>query len=451
MRVILCLGFLMFNAMPSMAGTLLVSDFNCNLEADVPAGSALGSIMVPDEVYMCSSRKDLGDLRVFGKNGILPHLIKRPSEGKGEVKEPASLPFFPVYSGEGGKAGVSVHLSAGSGGALVDLRTETDRRRTDSPSFWLIDASSLKEPLSGLVFDWSGPARLVFDINVEAGSDLSTWRRIKGPITLADLDYAGNRLTVRKADLPRTDDRYLRITWPAEAEGAALTSVKAIFPRPGKEPEMRWSEVEGKKSGSSPGKTAYEFDIKGHFPVERVDLVLPEGMDTIQAVLMSRPDLASGWVMRHLGVFYGMTVNGRVIKGGEASLPVIQDRFWRIETSSEAAFYNEASPSLRIGWVPHELVFVPSGNTSCILAFGRGGMSPSSDASVSALFSSLSADPGFKPSLAVISEEKNKGRKFDSSAWPFPFRKWILWAFLVLGVSIIAFMAWRLYRQMGNE
>lgn len=438
-------------ACPAVAGKPEISDFGCQLEIQTSPESSISRLIVPEQVYMCVSRPDLGDLRVFGEDGILPHTIRRPVYGQGEAPAPRDLPFFPVYKDEEKGGGLYLHVQTGNGGSIVDLRTEADRERPDAPTFWLIDASSLGSSFTGLTIEWNGPKGLVFDIYVEAGNDLTKWRIVKGPVTLADLDYGGHSLSNHLIEIPITGAKYLRLSWPKEVAGARISSVKALFPKPGKAPEMKWKEIAGKRVGSVSGKAAYEFDTAGLFPIERLDMNLPAGTGLMQGVMMSRPDIASNWRIRHTGVFYGLVINGRMIRGGGAYIPYTSDRFWRFETSSETAPVNGSFPSLRIGWTPHELFFVSSGSKNCILAYGQTGLGLPLGNGVDSLMSSLSADKDFKPADAIISTEKNVGRKFNPPGQAVSFRKWLLWAVLLLGVAIVGVMAWKLYRQMGND
>lgn len=462
MKKFLAAVFFIFMALPAYAGKTEISDFGCSLELDITQGSAIARIVIPDQVYECVTRQDLGDLRVFSPDGnVFPHTIKKPEYAQGDSPAPVELPFFPVYKDENHNGDISMRVETGAGGAIIDVKTNTNtgsgekKTETEAPSSWLIDATSSEKSFSGLIVEWSGAPNLVFDVIIEAGDDLSRLRRIAGPVTLADLDYGGHRLSRNRADLPLTKVKYLRLSWPKEAGAARVSSIKAVFPKPGVQPEMKWKEVHGQKTdgsiGAVSGKTVYEFDTNGVFPVESIEMQIPDGLGVIQGTLMSRPDLASNWRVRHSGTFYDLVINGRAMNGGQTSIAYATDRFWKFETSQESAIKNSAIPVLKIGWVAHELYFVPGSSKNCVLAFGKQGVTLPSDNAVDSLLSQLSKDASFKPALAMISNSKNQNRKFNPPVRSFPIRKWLLWGVLVAGVAVIGVMAYRLYRQMGGE
>ncbi|WP_027358508.1 DUF3999 domain-containing protein [Desulforegula conservatrix] len=456
MKKYLAVVLFILMAFPAYAGKSEISDFGCALELDITQESAIARIVIPDQVYECVTRQDLGDLRVFSPDGnVFPHTIKKPEYSQGEAPAPVELPFFPVYRDENHNGDISMRVETGAGGSIIDVKTGSGEKKseTEAPTSWLIDATSAEKPFSGLVVEWSGAVNLVFDVIIEAGDDLSRLRRISGPVTLADLDYGGHRLSRNRADIPLIKVKYLRLSWPNEAGGARISSIKAVFPKPGVQPEMKWKEVHGQKAsaamGAVSGKTVYEFDTNGVFPVERIEMQIPAGLGVLQGTLMSRPDLASNWRVRYTGTFYDLMVNGKTINGGQASIAYGTDRFWEFETSQESAFKNTAIPMLKIGWVPHELYFVPGSSKNCVLAFGKQGVTLPSDNAVDSLLSQLFKDSSFKPALAVVSNVKNHNR--NPPVRSFPIRKWLLWGVLVLGVAVIGFMAYRLYRQMGDK
>lgn len=439
------------------AGKHEVADFGCALDIVIPESAVVARISIPDSVYECVARSDLGDLRVFGKEGdLVSHSVKKPDYSTGQAPEPVSLPFFPVFREDEAGGDISMRVETGAGGSIINVKTSQQDKNVpnESPSSWLIDATSADKPFNAMNLEWSGGASSIFDVFVEAGDDLSKLRKIAGPLTLAALDYGGHRLDIHKLVFPLTRAKYIRLTWPKEAEKAMLSSVKVFFPEPGIQPEMRWKEIKGQKKssamGSVSGKAVYEFDTGGLYPVEKVGLVVPGNLGVLQGVLMSRPDLASDWRSRFSGIFYDLVLNGKVISGGSGDIQHVSDRFWKFETVQESAIKSEEVPVLKIGWVPHELYFLSGSRNNCVIAFGRTGLGSPSDNAVDHVLAQMKKDPAFSPVNAKVVELNGQKLNFHPASNPYPIRKIILWGILVAGVMLTGFMAYRLYRQMGS-
>jgi hypothetical protein len=97
-----------------------MSDFGCIIDAEIPHEAAIARISVPDTVYQCVTRADLGDVAIFSEGGmLLPHSVKKPVYGYGEAPSPVRLPFFPVYRSMGSSGDLSMHVETGKNGALI--------------------------------------------------------------------------------------------------------------------------------------------------------------------------------------------------------------------------------------------------------------------------------------------------------------------------------------------
>jgi hypothetical protein len=83
---------------PAMGDDLSPSDFAYGLPLTVANDHALHALTVPLAVYEKSTRKDLGDVRVFnGAGSVVPHALRQVSRQEEEVRH--SIPFFPLAGG----------------------------------------------------------------------------------------------------------------------------------------------------------------------------------------------------------------------------------------------------------------------------------------------------------------------------------------------------------------
>jgi len=105
---------------------------------------------------------------------------------------------------------------------------------------------------------------------------------------------------------------------------------------------------------------------------------------------------------------------------------------------------------LKISWIPHHLVFLARGEAPYQLAYGSAKIK-SPEASMDRLFDSIGKEQTHLVRKVLPGNETEIGgaNNLIPQAPPFPWKKFLLWAVLVVGVLILAWMACLLYRQMN--
>jgi hypothetical protein len=99
---------------------------------------------------------------------------------------------------------------------------------------------------------------------------------------------------------------------------------------------------------------------------------------------------------------------------------------------------------LRVGWLPHDVVFLARGSGPFTLAYGSSKASPTT---------ALGAIP---PTVTIVNTEFTPPEPLggDARLQPAPPARtfWtksaILWTVLAIGVGLLAFMAYRLSREL---
>jgi len=195
---------------------------------------------------------------------------------------------------------------------------------------------------------------------------------------------------------------------------------------------------------------AYEYKNEAQFPVDAVNLKLPERNSLMRARVLSRNDEQSTWRHRVRNLFYTLTVDGILIENNPVSVCCTADRYWRLEFGSESGI-GSGIPVLQLGWIPHELVFVARGEGPFTLAYGSAVVGTSKQP--------------LDAMLGVFGKEKEKiflkKARIEKEIVlggedclippepPLPWKQWILWAVLVVGVAVLGVMTWRLFKQMN--
>ena len=130
-------------------------------------------------------------------------------------------------------------------------------------------------------------------------------------------------------------------------------------------------------------------------------------------------------------------------------------RYWDVdfdESSAKEGWPNGGAPALELGWVPHDLTFVAQGEPPYTLAFGSAAIGRSTQP-VDALLRLIDK----KQESALIQSARVSQRivlggegRLKPPPPPLPWKQWLLWAVLVLGVAFLGWMVRRLMRQLGE-
>ena len=408
---------------------------------------------LPAGVYGDAVRADLGDLRVFnGAREVVPHSLRRPALKQDAESAPQAVPFYPLETQlPDGKNHVAIQLRSDAQGTIINVDGDAPLQGGRVVSAYLLDCTALPQSPNRLELTWSdGSDSKVMPVDVSSSDDLTQWSPLAGA-TLLRLTYAGHRLERRSIELPSRHYKYLRLSWPGDAQNAALTGVQARFPRSDTRRLDQWLEIAGLRGQET--KPVYEYDTQALLPVERVDLALAQNNSLLEGVLSSRAATTAPWTQRYRGVFYRLREQGTELRNETVSLSMISDRYWRLEVTSDPAGLGDRPPLLRLGWVPHELFYLARGAGPYLLTFGSSAVLAQSGA-VDVLLSRIDTanQDGLigtaRPAARVTLGGPDK---LQPLAPPFPWQRFILWGVLVLGVTLLGGMAWRLYGQMSGK
>jgi hypothetical protein len=425
------------------------SEFARGAEIQTGEGSIF-RVLLPDDVYQTVTRPDLGDLRVLNADGeAVPHMLRRAPQPAAADADWVAVPGFLMRDAQTGRSSrTQVRIDAS--GAVLEVRGGA---AAAGSAAYLIDVSAINEPLSRLALTWNAAPDVTFlaHVQVDGSSDLNTWRPLVGS-AVAQLQRDGLTLVQNEIELPATAGRprYLRITWPPELSAVTLATVRVRPRSVAPEPQIRWRTLTG-GAGERAGEIL--FDARAMFPVEYLDLEFVDAADAVDVAVLSRSDPGGNWIVRHTGLFYAFRDTG--VRSTPAWIPADTDRYWSIRTSAgrsggrEGGSPVERAPRLRIGWHPHELLFVAKGAAPYLLAYGSARV-PVADAPMDALLARLT-----EAGRASQVREASAGtpRDLGGAAALTPARdtkRLVLWFVLGLSVTLLALVALRTFREGGR-
>ena len=442
------------------------ADFAYGVELSVSGQGAIYGLAIPPQVYQACTRADLGDLRVFNSQGVIPHFI-RPQVRKKNTPQPVVLPFFPLMdtvANKGYGKGVTVnkdgsrqsvvtatdlHIETDENGTIIDFHQSRGPNQETAVTSYIIDTTSLKKKADWLDFSWTGQGdHFSTSVHIEASDDLSNWRTVVRKASLAELRFAGHDLLRNRIKIRNWQKKYLRISWPAGEKGILLTAVKAGYSKEHVAYPRTVHHLAGERQPSSKdGKVVYHYTSDGYFPVDQLNVRLGQHNSLAQVTISSRDSEEGPWRHRAQFLAYQLTIDAVSLDSNIKRISPSTDRFWRLEM--DAVGSGSSVPMLQVGWLPQQLVFVAQGQGPYTLAYGRAGLGPERS-QVNRLLTSI--DPKQEKDLirpAYAGGQVILGGKGQLLPAPeIPWRRWLLWASLVAGVLVIGNMALQLFKEM---
>ncbi|WPD23097.1 MAG: DUF3999 domain-containing protein [Candidatus Electrothrix scaldis] len=452
------LFFVVFCGLPALCDEntqpLQRENFAYGMDLTVSGNHAIYGLNLPVAVYQGCTRADLGDLRVFNANHTVPHLLR--AQVVQETERPAqTLPFFPLFSGGKGQntSPPDLHISTNSQGTIIDIRQNTQRQYGQIITAYIIDTSSLEYPADWLEFTWEGQGEnFSTSVSLASSHDLNIWSPQVSSSALAELRFGGHSLLRKRISVPQGIQRknYLRLSWPAGKDGVQLVRVMAGYNR---EAQAHFRSMLALTGEALPvtehGVLRFQYDSKGFFPVDQLKIQLPEQNSLSQIVVFSRADKEASWKRRAAFFAYRITVDGVNLDNGRVTINRTSDRYWRLELEANSGI--QQAPTLELGWLPGQLVFMAQGESPYTLAYGRVGLSQALYP-VDRLLQAL--DPQSEKKLVARAqagaEKVLGGEERLVMTQGLSWRRWLLWGVLLSGVLIVGMMAFKLYRDMNG-
>ena len=421
-------------------------DFAFAMPIEGLGGDALHRVAIPQAVHEAAAFADLRDLRVFNGAGEMVPYAFRPVERTSEKPAPVALPIFPLR-GPPDLRPDELDLNFDKSGGRVSIRLRSSEAKAGPQVLlgYLIDASVLKTPLNGIEVDWGRAAvdRLV-SARLEAGDDLKHWTLLAADAPLGALAHTGRRLERKAIEYRSLKAKYLRLMWTDPAQVIELKAIAGLSPERHASPERSWKEVVATPNAGKPGE--YLADLGGRFPLDRIALRLPQENTIVPVRLLSRAKPEERWTPVTHAVAYRLNPNGRELVSPDIVVGVNSHRYWLLRVDPAAGGIGSGSLIVKAGWTPREIVFTARGTGPFRLAYGNS----------KAQAGSLRIDtvvPGWRtdqePQMAVATTGAVQKLAGEAAALPrADLRKWGLWSALLVAVAVLAWMVWRLTRQM---
>jgi hypothetical protein len=290
-------------------------------------------------------------------------------------------------------------------------------------------------------------------VQLDSSNDLNNWQTQVGSATLAELRFGGHTLLRKRIIVPRGihQKTYLRLSWPVGKDGVRLTAVKAGYNREEQVHPRTALTLAGKALPvTEQGAARYLYDSKGFFPVDQLRIRLPEQNSLSQVSVFSKADEEASWHRRASLLAYRLTVEEVNMESENLAINRTTDRYWLLELADNSGIHQ--APTLELGWLPGQLLFMAQGEKPYTVAYGRAGLG-AARSQVDRLLKAV--DPQSEKKLVASAQAGPQkilgGEARLETAEELPWRRWLLWVVLVSGVLVVGMMALKLYKEMNGQ
>jgi len=439
----------------SIAGEPGLEQFAKGYELKIDGSAAIYKLNLPQSIYQTTVRNDLGDIRVFNKDKKrVPHAIRRPVSNQEEKIIHLDLAFFPLHGTDKFRdnGGTSLEFKVDDDGTIIKIQSNKNNSLADNADIrrYVIDTSGVKQSIDELEFEMTGvKSGFIKRAKLQYSDNLNDWYPLVNNFSIAELDYGIHKLHKNKVVIPNKKFRYLRFVWKDKPEGIQIKSISARVNTVWISHHRQRLAISGQLTDSY--KQIYEFDLGGRFPLDRINIVVPEENTLIVAEIRSRNNEKSEWRRRYTGLIYNLQVKENSFESGEINIRPTTDQFWQLQVKTQDGLGDEL-PTLEIAWAPNELYFLARGQGPFTLAYGNGQIDPPGKP-IDVLMNVLTEDQekNLVGDAELGAEVNLMGDDALKSELVIPWRRILLWGVLIFGVLILGIMVFRLFKQMATQ
>ena len=426
------------------------NDFAYAMPIVAAPGETFYEVALPPALYRGVAHADLRDIRVFnGKDEAVPHALRPQAATTTAAAGTVSLPFFPLRGEPARDIGeLRVRVQKRADGTLVDIRSDGKRDGAAKVNRgYLLDASQSKQSLRALVFDWK-PAHGGYSakVRIEGSDDLARWNTVVNDAPLLELEFGGHRLEMKRVPFRALTYKYLRVSWVPGQKGFELTRVRAETVPATREAERTWIALPAPTPGKLPGE--FEYDLAGFVPFDRLRIELPQANTIANIDILAREKPADEWRLIGTALVYRLQRDGVDVASPEIRIASRGQRALLLRVDQKGGGIGSGTPLVHLGWIPQHLLFAARGEGPFRLAYGPHAAREAAFP-LRSLLPPSGAEPAFAVQPATLGEPVALAGEARLRA-PIDYKRWVLWATLILGVAVVGGMAYRLLRQMAR-
>ncbi|MGY2443117.1 DUF3999 domain-containing protein [Pseudomonas sp. SDO52101_S400] len=425
------------------------ADFAAQVPLSVSGAGPWYRLELPLSVQLQARQTDLSDLRVFNAAGEpQAYALARESAQTRDDGRLNAVKWFPLYnSADATERAPSVRVQSTTTGTLVEVQPSSQLEAGEEVlRGWLLDASAIKAPLQQLILDWTSERDGFQRFSIEASDDLQHWQAW-GEGQVARLTFSDERIEQHEVALPGQSARYLRLLWDSPNAAPTLTSAQLKSSDPQNLPlPLVWSPA---LAGSSSKAGEYTWQLPMGLNVERVQVELKQPNSLAPVTLSGRRETSLPWQPLSSGLLYRLNQNGQDVVQNELQLYGQTVQQLKLTVDERGGGLGEQAPSVKYAVRATQVIFLARGDGPYSLALGNPTVR-------TANLPLTTLIPDFKPEkLATLGKATVQGEAVATQTTSATttatadtnWKKFGLWAVLLLSVLFLAAMAFSLLRK----
>lgn len=427
--------------------------FAASFDLEALGNQPLYQTDITPEVYQHSHRDNLLDITIRNADGeSLPYTLTdyeemHPTQFVGETKP---LLIFPLQTGAAKSAqSINIHVANSAEKTMLNVSSS---QLSQAHGGYLFDLGKDHPIVKKLKVEWLGADNKMISMEAYSSSDLKNWSNI-GQSVVFKSTVAGQTILQDTIDLYAiTHDRYLQIR-PQEVDDASfkLSSVSVEYSKLQENQQVNlWQTLNVlKREQANNGDISIEFESMGRYPASYLRIALPQQNTITNVQISTRNQADASWVGLIDAPLYRVNERGRDTVNPDIKIKTTTARYWRLTFSQSAGGIGLDNPTLSLGWLPQTIVWNARGKVPYVLMVGDAAENSARVNLANLLPSSQLEKKDMLPFASIGA--MHAGESVISPWIDAPDRKrWLLWTGLVLGVLVLAGMAYSLVRTSRN-
>jgi hypothetical protein len=439
-------------------------------------GGSLQRIALPAELIMHSQSPNLADLRLFNSSGEPVGFALRFSETESipASTNKISLKAFPIRDGGSTKPSIlgDAAVRAVTRGDDIDVfvgrgAVAAGHGGEDVVVGALLDARSVEGVMTSIDFDLDLPANQVVPITIEASSNLSSWQTLANYRSVYRFGDAGGPV-LTSIDLQggvEIKGRYLRVTWPPQKTATPVAIRGALLTM---ESFQRVPYAQPRRALGPPSATtarSQEWKLGSPLRIRALVLMTAQTGTLLPITVFGRDTDQQPWRRLAETVLFNLTLTEPVAKQIISTneplwLGRVSVRQLKIEVPTSAAAIPTNLIEAFIEYDAQEIIAAVKPAEALIVGVGVGIEAAGAGAtthvqSVALPLQTVVPESGRQRLASLALVAASEAVKFyperltsDNSRFPLDRKNMILWGALLLGVGVLAAMAWAVVRQL---
>ena len=437
-----------------------------NFKLDANGNEPFYQTNISKEVYQYTHSSTLQDLTIQNASGeqvpyaLIPYEDLHPQTTTHQDSKP--LIIFPIKeSALGNPNELRIHLQKGAGNTSLDIVSSDGEtgasKRTNV--IYLLDAGKKHAPLETISVDWQGVDGKLLTLEVLTSNDLQSWSHAGNAVLLKTAN-ANNSILQNTISLDSpTEARYLQIraTEPSGTSfkltkaNAEYSKVQSITPKL----VLQTIQLIERSEDAKNGLVNIDFESAGHFPASYLQIKLPQNNTITNTTIQVRNNTNEPWEYLTTASVYRLMQQGKTFTNPDVVLSPTAARYWRLQFNQASGGIGAENPSLSLGWLPSTVVWNARGQAPFTLHVGE---KPSivNNVSIASLIPEYKiekiqtlANAGL--TLEVSANNSTTEQAANTWATPIDYKRWLLWGGLLLGVLLLAGMAFSLLKTDTKE